>query len=256
GSLLSRVRHRDLRCFSRRPRIPGAGRALMDERWRRDRHRVGKTAGFAQQTPAFRERSVLMRRLIPRSTHILLLLTAAVSLPLVAPASAAVLHYRTVLSGANEAPLPNASPGTGVAEITIDDVANTMRVQLTFSGLLGNTTACHIHGPTASPGSGTASVATMTPYFTGFPPGVTSGTLDHTFDLTLTASYNGPFVTANGGTAAGAEAALLSMIAAGKAYFNVHSTSFPGGEERGFLGAFDPTPTLSTTWGRIKSIYR
>ena len=86
-----------------------------------------------------------MRRLLPGSFHILLLLTAVVSLALVAPASATVLHYRTILNGANEAP-PNASTGTGVAEITIDDVANTMRVQATFSGLLGNTTACHIHG--------------------------------------------------------------------------------------------------------------
>jgi len=196
-----------------------------------------------------------MRRLLPGSFHILLLLTAVVSLALVAPASATVLHYRTILNGANESP-PNASLGTGVAEITIDDVANTMRVQATFSGLTGTTTACHIHGPTAVAGTGTASVATQTPLFTGFPTGVTSGTYDHTFDLTLTSSYNASFVTANGGTAAGAEAALLAAIAANKSYFNLHSTDKPGGEVRGFLAAFDPTPTLTSTWGRIKSFYR
>ena len=170
------------------------------------------------------------------------------------PANAAVLHYNCLLSGPAESP-PNGSPGTGGAEVTIDNVANTMRVQCTFSGLLGTTTASHIHTPTAVALSGTAAVATMTPAFTGFPLGVLSGTLDHTFDLTLTATYNAPFVTANGGTAAGAEAALLAGIAAGKAYFNIHTQSVPGGEIRGFLQPFDPTPTEKTTWARVKSLY-
>ena len=72
----------------------------------------------------------------------------------------------------------------------------------------------------------------------------------------LTATYNAPFVTANGGTAAGAEAALLAGIAAGKAYFNVHTQSVPGGEIRGFLQPFDPTPTSKSSWARVKSLYR
>jgi len=196
-----------------------------------------------------------MRRLLPRMSHIHLLLAAAISFAVVLPASATVLHYRCPLNGANEAP-PNASTGTGNVEVTIDDVANTMRVASVFSTLLGNTTACHIHAPTAVAGTGTASVATMTPFFTGFPTGVPNGGFDTTFDLTLTSTYNSPFVTANGGTAAGAEAALLADILAGKAYFNIHSTVVPGGEIRGFLQPFDPTPTLSTTWGRVKALYR
>jgi hypothetical protein len=195
-----------------------------------------------------------MNRRILRLSRAHLLLAAALMFAAALPASATVLHYRTSLSGPNEAP-PNASPGLGNAEVTIDDVANTMRVAATFTGLNGNTTACHIHGPTAVALTGTAGVATMTPFFTGFPSGVTNGSFDTTFNLTLTATYNGPFVTANGGTAAGAEAALLAMIAAGKAYFNVHSTSVPGGEIRGFLQAFDPTPTMKSTWARVKSLY-
>ena len=195
-----------------------------------------------------------MHRRIPMFARAHLLLAAALLLAVTVPASATVLHYRTTLTGPNESP-PNASPGIGDAEITIDDVANTMRVQCTFTGLLGTTTACHIHAPTAVAGTGTAGVATMTPAFTGFPLGVTSGTMDHTFDLTLTTTYNSPFVTANGGTAAGAEAALLSAIAAGKAYFNVHTTVVAGGEIRGFLQPFDPTPTLQSTWGRVKALY-
>jgi hypothetical protein len=192
--------------------------------------------------------------MIPRLTRTQLFLAAALMLAAALPASATILHYRTALNGPNESP-PNASPGVGSAEITIDNVANTMRVQASFSGLLGTTNACHIHAPTAVALTGTAGVATLTPAFTGFPLGVTSGTMDHTFDLTLTASYNSPFVTANGGTAAGAEAALLAAISAGKSYFNIHTTVVPGGEIRGFLQAFDPTPTATSTWSRVKALY-
>jgi len=85
----------------------------------------------------------------------------------------------------------------------------------------------------ASPG--TAGVATTTPYFTGFPIGVTSGSYSNTLDLTLASSYNPSYVTANGGTTAGAETALLAAIAADEAYLNIHTSAFPGGEIRGFL---------------------
>lgn len=144
--------------------------------------------------------------------------------------------YTATLSGAAESPA-NASPGTGFATVTFDSDVNTLRVQVTFSGLLGNTTASHIHAATAAPGTGTAGVATTTPTFAGFPLGVTSGTYDNTLDLTLASSYNPSYVTANGGTTASAEAALVSALAAGKAYLNIHSTVFGGGEIRGFLNA-------------------
>jgi hypothetical protein len=48
-------------------------------------------------------------------------------------------------------------------------------------------------------------------------------------------SYNPAFVTANGGTAASAEATLFTGIMAGHAYLNIHTTMFPGGEIEGFL---------------------
>jgi hypothetical protein len=146
------------------------------------------------------------------------------------------------LSGPNESPA-NASPGTGFATVTFDTISNLMSVDLTFSGLTGNTTASHIHGATAVAGAGTAGVATVTPTFTGFPLGVTSGTYNHTFDMTLTSSYNAAFVTANGGTVSTAEAALLSAMLAGKTYLNIHTTTFGGGEIRGFL---TPVPEPST----------
>jgi hypothetical protein len=115
--------------------------------------------------------------------------------------------YYVNFSGAAEVP-SNNSTGTGKATITIDLVANTMRVQADFSGLLAGVTASHIHAATAVAGTGTAGVATSVPTFTGFPSGVTSGTYDHTFDMLLSSSYNPAYITANGGTPASAWAAL------------------------------------------------
>ena len=136
--------------------------------------------------------------------------------------------------------------------ITID--GNLMRVQVTFSGLVAQTaaglpsgtTASHIHAPTPIPLSltSTAGVATQTPTFAGFPLGVSAGTYDHTFDMTLNSSYNPAYITANGGTAASAFTALKTAIAAGKSYLNIHSNAFPSGEIRGFLL---PCPTINVS---------
>jgi hypothetical protein len=155
--------------------------------------------------------------------------------------------YQANLDGPSESP-PNASPGTGFALVNFNSIANNLIVHLDFSGLLGTTTAAHIHSPTALPFTGTAGVATATPYFTDFPLGVTSGTYDHTFDMTLLSSWNPAFVTANGGTAAGAEAALGASLAAGTAYLNIHSTVSAGGEIRGFLSPV-PVPAALLLFG-------
>lgn len=147
---------------------------------------------------------------------------------------ASPLTFYTTLSGPNEEP-PNGSPATGYALVTIDSVLHTMRVQVTFQDLLGPNIAAHIHGPTAVPFSGTAAVATTTPTFTGFPSGTTSGFFDSTFDMTQASSYRAGFLAGFGGSTAAAEAALFSSIIDGRAYLNVHSTVFTGGEIRGFL---------------------
>jgi hypothetical protein len=149
-------------------------------------------------------------------------------------AASAQLIYQAILNGPSEFP-PNASPGTGFVEVDYFNLTHLMHIHLTFSGLTGTTTASHIHAATALPGTGTAGVATTTPYFTGFPIGVTSGTFDTTLDLTQTSSYNPAYITANGGTTAGAEAALAAALADDEAYFNIHTTTFGGGEIRGFL---------------------
>jgi hypothetical protein len=167
---------------------------------------------------------------------------AIVLASMAAPSLGVVHFYGAALDGASESP-PNASAGTGSTLVDYDDVLHTLRVQASFSGLTGTTTNAHIHGPTATAGTGTAGVMTTTPTFAGFPSGVTSGTYDNTLDLTLASSWNAAFVTANGGTAAGAEAAFAAALAAGTTYLNIHTSAFPGGEIRGFL---TPVPEPAT----------
>ncbi len=167
---------------------------------------------------------------------------AATLLAVTPLANAAIINWYADLNGPNEAP-PNASPGSGFASVSVDTVAHTLHVQASFSDLLGTTTAAHIHCCTAVPLTGTVGVATMVPNFAGFPLGVTSGAYDASFDLTMASSFNANFINNNGGTPASAEQALIAGMSAGRSYFNVHSTSFPGGEIRGFLVPV-PEPTM------------
>ena len=199
----------------------------------------------------------LTRQFAPRALLALTALVLSVSLGAFSIAHAAPVHYLVTLSGPNESP-PNASPGTGTGTVDIDAVAHTLKLHVSFSGLIGTTTASHIHAATAVAGAGTAGVATTTPTFAGFPLGVTAGVYDITLDMTQASSYNPSYVTAHGGTTAQAEIDLFQAITDGKAYLNIHTGGtggFPGGEIRGFLVPA-PTPTDRTTWGGIKALYR
>ena len=155
-----------------------------------------------------------------------------------------VIEFQANLSGPAESPV-NASPGIGFADVFFDDAAQTLLVNVTFSGLLGTTTASHIHAATALPDVGTSGVATETPFFNSFPIGVTSGSYTHLFDLTLASSFNAAYVTANGGTLASASFALENAMLDEKAYLNIHTTKFPGGEIRGFLHAVPDSATTA-----------
>ena len=166
-----------------------------------------------------------------------LLAAALVAMPS-SVAQASPITYKALFSGASEAP-PNASLGSGFALVTLDTAAHTMEVYATFADLTGTVTASHIHAPTAVAFTGTAGVATATPTFEGFPSGVTFGYYSRLFDMTLPSSYRAGYLTGFGGSTAAAEAALAQAAADGKAYFNIHTTSFAGGEIRGFL---EPVP--------------
>ena len=169
----------------------------------------------------------------------LLALVAGLILPV--PASHAdIITLSGNLTEALEVP-PTGSSGTGQATVTLDTILHTMRVQASFSGLGSNTTAAHIHCCLASPflTGVNEMVATTTPSFPGFPLGVTFGTFDNTFDLTLPTTYNltNPDL---GGSVATAEPIFVAALLAGETYFNIHTTAFPGGEIRGFLAIPGP----------------
>jgi hypothetical protein len=78
---------------------------------------------------------------------------------------------------------------------------------------------------------------------------VTFGTYFNTYDLTLPASWNAPFIAANGGTTAGAEAAFAAGLATGRAYLNIHTSVVPAGEIRGFLVVPEPATAALVVLG-------
>ncbi len=53
------------------------------------------------------------------------------------------------------------------------------------------------------------------------------------FDLLNVATYNAAYVTASGGTVAGAQSRLIANMNAGLTYTNIHDSQFGGGEIRG-----------------------
>lgn len=150
----------------------------------------------------------------------------------------------TVLSGANENP-PVASPGTGLATVTLDPDAQTLQLSVTFSGLTSPDMAAHIHCCLASPfAPSNVGVATTVPAFPGFPLGVVSGTyMSPVFNLTQPLIYNPAFVTLQGGLPQ-AEAALITGLLNNETYLNIHTTANPGGEIRGILS---PVPDEGRT---------
>jgi CHRD domain/PEP-CTERM motif len=117
-------------------------------------------------------------------------------------------------------------------------------ISLTFTGLSAATVLGHIHCCTA-PGANTRVALDFVGI--GFPIGVTSGTYSRSFDLTQLTTYSAGFVTNNGGTVASAQQAFLNGLNAGRSYFNVHTTAFPGGEIRGQI--FVPEPASMALLG-------
>ncbi len=130
--------------------------------------------------------------------------------------------------------------GTGTLYMEYDDEANTLAISTTFAGLSGTTTVAHIHCCTALANTGNAGVALaggLNGSLTNFPVGVNGATYTQVFNLGLSSNYSLGFVTANGGTANGARDAMLTAFNSGTAYFNIHSSTFGGGEIRAVISA-------------------
>ncbi len=152
--------------------------------------------------------------------------------------------WQAEMLGSNEVP-PTVSPATGFSLLSLS--GDTLSVHIVWSGLIGgNPAAAHIHCCT-DPGTSTG-VAVGFPSF----PATTSGTYDHDFDLLDPTVYTAGFRNGlGGGTAAGAEAALLAGLDAGRAYTNIHNAVFPGGEIRGLLVAAPEPASLLLIGGGL-----
>lgn len=136
-----------------------------------------------------------------------------------------------------------ASAATGNALVQLDLDLVTMRVVIDFTGLSGNSVTANLFVPT--PPSGVGDIIANVPSLLAFPAGVTSGTYDQTFDLTVAGSYNPAFITAAGGTVFDALQALHDAVEADSAFITITSTSFGGGEISGALTVVPEPASLS-----------
>jgi hypothetical protein len=135
------------------------------------------------------------------------LLVLAIASILSATFASAILAKTTVftadLKGTSQVP-PIDSAATGKAEVTYDDASKMLTWTITYSGLSGNVTAAHFHGP-AKEGENAGPIVPITQLDS---PMKGSATLTEDQSQALTG---------------------------GKMYVNVHTAKYPNGEIRGQL---------------------
>ena len=134
-----------------------------------------------------------------RLSYVLILSAAAFAISAGAPALGEMLTLKTQLTAAMEVP-PTDSAATGTADVQVDTTAKKITWEIKHSGLSGNPTAAHFHGPAAA-GQNAGPVIDITGK-------IEKGSADLTD-------------------------AQLADLQAGKIYINIHTAKFPNGEIRG-----------------------
>jgi len=132
-----------------------------------------------------------------------MLLVGTMVLSSCASSSSNVVSLGAKLSAASEVPA-NTSAGTGDAAVKLDKATKTVSWTVSYSGLTGDATAAHFHGP-AAPG---ANAGVVIPIAAGSVPNPAVGSKVLTDDQ-------------------------IADLMAGKWYVNIHTKANPGGEIRG-----------------------
>ncbi len=140
-------------------------------------------------------------------TRMFITLIAASLLAACAPMNSS-MSFGATLSGANERPTPVQTGGVGAVTATLD--GTTLNLSATFSGLSGNASAGHIHGPADKE----SAAGVLFPFKNV--PAAPDGTFTESITLTD---------------------AQIQELRDGKYYVNVHTAANPKGEIRGQLEA-------------------
>jgi hypothetical protein len=135
-------------------------------------------------------------------TKTLALLSTALLLSVATPAFAEQKTFSANLTAAEEVP-PTQSTGTGTVQATYDTDTKVFTWTIEYSGLTGEATAAHFHGP-AAPGENADPVVPIPD----------------------------PLASPINGTATLDDTQAADLLA-GKWYFNVHTAQYPDGEIRG-----------------------
>ena len=123
-------------------------------------------------------------------------LAAVLTVP---PAFGEIINFKADLNGASETP-PTGSAGSAKALVSIDTTKKEVTWSIEYSGLTGDPTAAHFHGPAA------------------------------------VGEKAGPEIDISGKIESGSSPltdAQLADFQAGKIYINIHTAKFPDGEIRG-----------------------
>lgn len=147
-------------------------------------------------------------------------LACLVSGTLTAKETQAATLFSANLTSSQQVP-PNSSTATGFGTVLLNDAQNMIAVNFTYTGLTTQVTVGHIHGP--APLGVNAPV--LFDFTSALPPASTSGTIaEQMFSINPTQVNN---------------------LRGGLLYFNLHSTTFPGGEIRGQIAAVPESQPLS-----------
>ena len=170
---------------------------------------------------------------------LILVLLVALGIGSYAIAGGGKKHLKAPQLSGYEENLDVSTVATGRFEISIDDDAQTLSYELEYSDLEGTVTQAHVHFGKRAVNGGISlwlceTAANPRPVGS---PDVPDCPQSGTVEFTLTDDHVvGP---AAQGIATGEFEEIVAAIRAGRAYANVHSSKFPGGEVRGQINDDD-----------------